>query len=92
LKVPNIATVALTGTVAQLAAFAGWRGRDDAIPRDVPSPALMAALILTYLVGALIVALATDWPVLAIGPVTLLGLGTVSRLVPRPDHRLPARA
>jgi len=92
LKVPNIATVALTGTIAQLGAFAGWRRRDDAIPRDVPSPALMATLILTYLLGALIVALAPDWPVLALGPVVLLGLGTIGWRLPRAARGLPARA
>jgi uncharacterized membrane protein YoaK (UPF0700 family) len=92
LKMPNIATVALTGTIAQLAALAGWRRRHDAIPRDVPSLALMAALILTYLVGAAIVALAPDWPALALGPIVLLGVATIGRLTPGKDRRHPIQS
>jgi hypothetical protein len=91
-KVPNIATVALTATIAQLGAFAGWLQRDSAVPRNVPSPALMSALALTCLVGALVVAFAPDWPVLALGPVVLLGMGTIGRLTPGADPRLPAQA
>ena len=83
LKIPNIATVALTATVAQLGAFAGWLERDGRVSPDVPSPALMGALILTYFVGPLIVALAPDWPVLALGPAVLLAIGLMGRPAPQ---------
>jgi uncharacterized membrane protein YoaK (UPF0700 family) len=75
--VPNIATVALTATIAQRGAFAGWLGRESHVPDDVPSPALMAALVLTYFLAALLVSIAPDWPVLAFGPVLLLGAGVI---------------
>jgi uncharacterized membrane protein YoaK (UPF0700 family) len=89
MKIPNVATVALTATIAQLGAFAGWRGRDGRVSPDVPSPALMGALILTYFVGALIVAVAPDWPVLALGPAVLLAGGLMGWPAPQ---RLPAEA
>jgi uncharacterized membrane protein YoaK (UPF0700 family) len=89
LKIPNIATVALTATIAQLGAFRGWLERDGGVSSDVPSPALMGALILTYFVGALIVAVAPDWPVLALGPAVLLAAGLTGWPAPQ---RLPAEA
>ena len=92
LKIPNIATVALTATIAQLSAYAGWLRRDHAIPPDVHSPALMSALVLTYFVGALIVAVAPDWPVLSLGPIVLLGVGVSARPGRRAADPLPAQA
>jgi uncharacterized membrane protein YoaK (UPF0700 family) len=92
LKIPNIFTVALTATIAQLGAYAGWLRRDHAIPADVASPALMGALVLTYFVGALIVATGPDWPVLSLGPVVLLGLGVTARPGRRAAEPLPAQA
>jgi uncharacterized membrane protein YoaK (UPF0700 family) len=89
LKIPNIATVALTATIAQLGAFPGWLERDGHVSPNVPSRALMGALILTYFVGALIVAVAPDWPVLAVGPAVLLAVGLMGWPAPQ---RLPARA
>src|SRR5919106_2168789 len=75
LKIPNIATVALTATIAQLAALAGWRRREGVVAPDVPAPALMGAMILTYFAAALIVALAPDWRILSLGPLVLLAFG-----------------
>ena len=92
LKIPNVATVALTATIAQLGAFGGWLERDSGVPDDVPSRALMSALVLTYFAGALIVALAPDWPILALGPVALLAVGVMGWPRPRAARRLPARA
>ena len=88
LKIPNVATVALTATIAQLGALAGWRRRDGVIAPEIPAPALMWSMILTYFASALIVALAPDWRILSLAPLALfafgIGTGRASRASRRP--------
>jgi uncharacterized membrane protein YoaK (UPF0700 family) len=96
LRLPNIATVAMTGTLAQLGALLGWWRREgnDVLQRT-PSAALMLGLCLTYLIAALIVAFAPESAVMAVGPVVLLlaTLGADARrtgtLVRRPAPTSP---
>jgi uncharacterized membrane protein YoaK (UPF0700 family) len=87
LKIPNVATVALTATIAQLAALVGWRRREGVIAPEIPPPALMGPMILTYFAGALIVALAQDWRILSLGPLALLAFGVGTRRSSRASHR-----
>jgi uncharacterized membrane protein YoaK (UPF0700 family) len=72
---PNVATVAMTATLAQLVALAGWRRRegDDVVARTPGAP-LMLALCLAYLVAAVLVATLPNGGAIALGPVVLLGL------------------
>lgn len=73
---PNVVTVAMTGTIAQLAALAGWSRSDahSSAVADAPPARLLAQLLLTYVIAAIVVASLPRWPVLALGPVALLGL------------------
>jgi uncharacterized membrane protein YoaK (UPF0700 family) len=73
---PNVATVAITATLAQLAALVGWREREGReVVAKTPSASLMAAVCLAYVIGAAIVAAVPDSSVLAFGPVLLLASG-----------------
>jgi uncharacterized membrane protein YoaK (UPF0700 family) len=72
--VPNVATVAMTATLAQLAALVGWRRREprtEGVP-GTPSASLMIALILAYLVAAVTVASVSGSRAMACGPVLLV--------------------
>jgi hypothetical protein len=94
-KIPGVATVALTATIAQLGAFPGWRRHDGAIAREIPPPALMVPLILVYFLAALIVALAPAWPALSLGPLVMLAFSAAAQRASRaPAHPRaePARA
>jgi uncharacterized membrane protein YoaK (UPF0700 family) len=74
LRLPNIATVAMTGTLAQLGALAGWRRREGReIVAATPSLRLMLFLCLGYLVTALVVTTIGEPQVLVFGPVVLIG-------------------
>jgi uncharacterized membrane protein YoaK (UPF0700 family) len=72
--VPNVATVAMTGTLAQFAAAVGWRQREGARAglSDVPPASLMVLLILTYLLAAIAVATGPDSAWMAFGPAILI--------------------
>jgi uncharacterized membrane protein YoaK (UPF0700 family) len=73
LHLPNVATVAMTATLAQLGALVGWREREGrAIVARTPAVSLMIPLCLAYFISALIVALIPETPALAFGPVLLL--------------------
>jgi uncharacterized membrane protein YoaK (UPF0700 family) len=73
LRLPNIATVAMTGTLAQVGALIGWRGREGReIVATTPSLSLMLFLCLGYLITALVVATVGDPRVLAFGPLVLI--------------------
>jgi uncharacterized membrane protein YoaK (UPF0700 family) len=86
---PNVATVAITATLAQLGALVGWREREGrSIVARTPSASLMAALCLAYVLSAVIVAAVPATPALAFGPVLLLAAGiAIETLRPsvRPD-------
>jgi uncharacterized membrane protein YoaK (UPF0700 family) len=72
--VPNVATVAMTATLAQLAALVGWRrrdGRSAGVP-GTPSASLMISLILAYLVTAVTVASVPESAAMAFGPMILV--------------------
>jgi len=73
LHLPNIATVAMTATLAQLGALLGWWRREgsDVLERT-PDASLMLALCITYLIAAVIVAVVPQTAVMAVGPVVLL--------------------
>jgi uncharacterized membrane protein YoaK (UPF0700 family) len=74
LHVPNVATVAMTGTLAQFAALVGWREREGfrgGLP-DAPPASLMVLLILAYLVAAILVAVGPDGTWMAFGPAILI--------------------
>jgi uncharacterized membrane protein YoaK (UPF0700 family) len=76
LHLPNVATVAITATLAQLGALAGWRWREGrAVVAATPSVSLMIAVCLAYLASALIVAALPETSALAFGPVLLLVAG-----------------
>jgi uncharacterized membrane protein YoaK (UPF0700 family) len=85
--VPNVLTVAMTATLAQLGALTGWRRREGASDGVALAPAasLMVGLILAYLVAALAVAWLPASAALAFGPVVLV----VAALVL--DARAPIR-
>jgi uncharacterized membrane protein YoaK (UPF0700 family) len=69
---PNVATVALTGTFAQLGALIGWRVREGRpVVAETPAVSLMVPLCLAYLVSAVIVAAVPESPAMAFGPVVL---------------------
>jgi hypothetical protein len=91
---PNVATVAITATLAQLGALVGWREREGrSIVANTPSAPLMAALCLAYLLSAVIVAALPATPALAFGPVLLLAAGiAIGDLDPAdPPFRLTRR-
>jgi uncharacterized membrane protein YoaK (UPF0700 family) len=70
---PNVATVAMTATLAQLGALIGWRRREGSpVVAKVPAASLMAALCLAYLLSAIVVALLPADPSVAFGPLVLL--------------------
>jgi MIP family channel proteins len=72
--VPNVATVAMTATLVQAAALAGWRRREG--PRagvpGTPPASLMIPLILAYLVTAVLVASVSESAAMAFGPMLLV--------------------
>jgi uncharacterized membrane protein YoaK (UPF0700 family) len=74
--VPNVVTVAMTGTIAQLAALVGWSrsGGQSSAVAGAPPAALMVQLLLAYVIAAIIVASLPATRVLALGPVILLSL------------------
>lgn len=75
LHLPNIATVAMTATLAQLGALAGWRRREGSPVLDrTPAASLMLALCVTYLVAAIVVATVPETAAMALGPVLLLAV------------------
>jgi uncharacterized membrane protein YoaK (UPF0700 family) len=92
LRLPNIATVAMTGTLAQLGALLGWWRREGSdVLETTPSASLMLALSGAYLIAAIIVAIVPRSPVFAFGPVVLL-LATLAAdaRAPGPLVRRPA--
>jgi uncharacterized membrane protein YoaK (UPF0700 family) len=83
---PNVATVAITATLAQLGALAGWREREGrAIVAKTPAVSLMIPLCLAYLISAVIVAAVPESPAMAFGPLLLLAsaIATESQRTPR---------
>ena len=88
---PNIATVALTGTFAQLGALVGWRVREGRqIVAKTPSVWLMIPLCLAYVTSALIVALVPESPAMAFGPLVLLAAAVAIELRVAPVGGLPS--
>jgi uncharacterized membrane protein YoaK (UPF0700 family) len=98
--VPNVATVAMTATLIQLAALVGWRRRDGrgaSVP-GTPPASLMVPLIIAYLVSAIVVASVSESAAMAFGPMVLVLValaidarsGARRRLAPAPA--VPARA
>jgi uncharacterized membrane protein YoaK (UPF0700 family) len=84
---PNVATVAITATLAQLGALVGWREREGrAIVAQTPSVALMILLCLAYLISAAIVAAVPATPAMAFGPLLLLAIGMGTEAL-RPSDR-----
>jgi uncharacterized membrane protein YoaK (UPF0700 family) len=77
LHVPNVATVAMTATLAQSAALLGWRAREGRAAADAGTPALwlMVTLCAVYLLAAFVVAVIPEHGILAAGPVLLLIAG-----------------
>jgi uncharacterized membrane protein YoaK (UPF0700 family) len=88
LKIPNVVTVALTATVA----YIGQRAGADAEPKprraDVPGTGLLAALILTYVVCAVVVAVLPEGRALSLAPLVVLAGGVALDML---HHGLPAR-
>jgi uncharacterized membrane protein YoaK (UPF0700 family) len=80
LEIPNVATVALTASFAQLARIAGLgpRGWATEAPGQ-PGAALLLGLCLCYLLTALVVALLPAAPVLAAVPLGLLAVAAAAR-------------
>jgi uncharacterized membrane protein YoaK (UPF0700 family) len=75
---PNVATVAMTATLAQLAALIGWREREgESVVAETPSVSLMIALCLSYVISAGIVAAVPESSVMAFGPVVALAAAIV---------------
>jgi uncharacterized membrane protein YoaK (UPF0700 family) len=74
LHLPNVATVAMTATLAQLGALVGWREREGGgVVGRIPAVSLMIPLCLAYLVSAAVVAAVPDVPAMALGPFVLVG-------------------
>jgi uncharacterized membrane protein YoaK (UPF0700 family) len=70
---PNVATVAMTATLAQLGALLGWQRREgNSVVVRTPAASLLAALCLAYLLAAIVVALLPAGPAVAFGPLVLL--------------------
>lgn len=75
---PNVATVAMTATLAQLGALIGWRRREGkAVFARTPAASLMLGLCLAYLISAIVVATLPETAGLAFGPVVLLAVALV---------------
>ena len=92
LHVPNVATVAMTATLAQIGALAGWRDREGpGVLANTPSLALMIPLCLAYLVTALLVATVPATPLLAFGPGLLILAATFSPATGSWPRRAPRR-
>jgi uncharacterized membrane protein YoaK (UPF0700 family) len=73
LHLPNVATVAMTATLAQLAALAGWREREGrGVVAATPGVPVMLMLCACYLGGAIVVAAVPETPVLAFVPMVLV--------------------
>jgi uncharacterized membrane protein YoaK (UPF0700 family) len=70
LKIPNVATVAVTATLANLAQRAG--DRENVRDPDAPPNVLLVGLLLTYVVCAFGVAVLPETPALAFAPLTLV--------------------
>jgi len=79
---PNVATVAMTATLAQLGALVGWREREgNAIVGNTPAVSLVIPLCLAYLMSA-VVAAAVPETAMAFGPVLLLvSAGAIEALI-----------
>jgi uncharacterized membrane protein YoaK (UPF0700 family) len=95
-RLPNVATVAMTGTLAQLGALVGWRAREGhPIVAQTPAVSLMIPLCLAYVISAVIVATVPETPVIACGPLLLLASAVVIEdlLAPRevPGRRVRSR-
>jgi uncharacterized membrane protein YoaK (UPF0700 family) len=75
LKIPNVVTVALTATVGYLAQRVGAGSVEGPRDADLPSSWLLTALILTYLVCAVVVALLPKSSALSLIPLLLLAAG-----------------
>jgi hypothetical protein len=76
---PNVATVAMTATLAQLAALAGWRAREGRSVVDrTPAVWLMIPLCLAYVISALVVAAVPETSAMAFGPLVLLAAGVAA--------------
>jgi uncharacterized membrane protein YoaK (UPF0700 family) len=72
---PNVATVAMTATLAQLGALVGWERREGStVISRTPAASLMVALSLSYLLSAIVVAVVPQTAAMALGPVLLLTL------------------
>jgi uncharacterized membrane protein YoaK (UPF0700 family) len=80
LHLPNVATVAMTATLAQLGAVVVRRKREGRpIVSRTPAVALMIALSLAYLISALVVAAVPETPAMAFGPLLLLAVAIRAR-------------
>ena len=85
LKIPNVVTVALTATIANLGQRAG--DKDDADDPDAPSNRLLIALCATYAICATAIAVLPETPALSATPLALLiGADRLSRS-PSPSRR-----
>jgi uncharacterized membrane protein YoaK (UPF0700 family) len=91
---PNVATVAMTATLAQLGALAGWRRREGSrVVARTPAASLMVALSLAYLIAAIVVATVPQTAAMALGPVLLLVLSlAIDARSTGHAHRAPVRA
>lgn len=73
LHLPNVATVAMTATLAQLGALIGWWLREgNPVVARTPAVSLMIPLCLAYLIIAIVVATVPQTAAMALGPVVLL--------------------
>jgi uncharacterized membrane protein YoaK (UPF0700 family) len=78
LHLPNVATVAMTATLAQLGALIGWERREgSSVAAGTPAASLLVALCLAYLLAAIVVALLPAGRAVAFGPLLLLGAALV---------------
>ena len=85
---PNVATVAMTATLAQLGALVGWRGREGrAIVAKTPAASLMIPLCLAYLISAVVVAAVPETPAMAFGPLLLLASAVALEALLTPHGR-----
>ncbi|HWI73299.1 MAG TPA: DUF1275 family protein, partial [Baekduia sp.] len=92
LKIPNVLTVALTATVANLGQRLGLRAGEDDPDPDRPPTALLATLVATYAVCALVVAALRDSAWIALLPPALLSAGValdLRRTAARPARIAP---
>jgi uncharacterized membrane protein YoaK (UPF0700 family) len=75
---PNVATVAMTGTLAQLGALIGWERREgNPAAAGVPAASLLVVLCLAYLLAAIVVALLPAGRAVAFGPLVLVAAAIV---------------